>query len=238
MPLQIPSTPGATGAAPAAGRFGDGPLSRIAAAVYTLLVVQALFVLAVAPGLVLLSLLARDDSNLPLVAVAVAPVGPALSAAIWALHRPLDPTDLHPAAAFRHGYRLGALPVLRLWLPALALLSVVGINLTHLDVAGVPRSFAVPLTAIAAGTVLWAADALVIATVFDFRTRDAARLAGYFLLRAPGVTVGVALLGAACAAVVYAASEAALAGVGALVGLSLLRTCRPMIVRIEREFVR
>ena len=49
--------------------FGDGPLSRAAALVYTLLVVELLLLLARRPDWSRCSLLDRDASNLPLVAV-------------------------------------------------------------------------------------------------------------------------------------------------------------------------
>ncbi|MFG3300376.1 hypothetical protein [Micromonospora chersina] len=90
-----------TGAA-TPSRFGEGPLSRAAALVHTLLVVELLLVLTTAPGLVALALLDRDVSNLPLVALCAVPLGPALSAAVYALHhqRP-DLTDLHPARLWR-----------------------------------------------------------------------------------------------------------------------------------------
>ena len=40
-----------------------------------------------APGLVVLLLLDRDGSNVPLFAVCAVPLGPAVSAAVYALHR-------------------------------------------------------------------------------------------------------------------------------------------------------
>lgn len=220
-----------------AGReFGEGPLSRAVAAVYTLLVVEALQLLTVAPGLVLLTVLSRDASNLPLVALAAAPVGPAVAAGLIALRRLGDLADLHPARAFWHGYRVNAVPVLRLWIPMLALLTVIGINLTHLDVAGVPAGWAVPLVLIAAGTVLWGMHALVIAALFAFRTRDVARLAWYFVARTPLVTLGAASLVIVMAAVVVFASEAALALLGSLFTLMLLQTYRPLLARVEEDF--
>ena len=48
-------------------QFGTGLLSRVAARVYSLIVVELLLLLTTVPGLVLLVLLDRDASNLPLV---------------------------------------------------------------------------------------------------------------------------------------------------------------------------
>ncbi|MEV1178068.1 hypothetical protein AB0J09_57765, partial [Nonomuraea sp. NPDC049784] len=90
-------------------RFGQGPLSRAATLVYSLLVVEGMFLVASAPGLVALTLLGGDASNVPLAAACALPLGPALSAALYALrHRSRDLTDLHPAAAFWRGYKADA----------------------------------------------------------------------------------------------------------------------------------
>src|SRR3712207_5924688 len=91
----------------ARAQFGEGPLSRAAAFVYTLLVIEVLLVVTSLPGIVPLLLLQRDASNVPLAALCAVPFGPALSAAVFALrHRRLDLTDLKPAIAFWRGYRL------------------------------------------------------------------------------------------------------------------------------------
>lgn len=122
-----------------AGQFGAGPLSRIAALVYTLLVVEGLLLAATLPGLVPLVLLDRDASNVPLAAACALPLGPALSAAVYALHRrSRDITDLRPAAAFWRGYRMNVLDVLRMWVPWLLLLTVIGVSLANFSAARVP----------------------------------------------------------------------------------------------------
>ncbi|TDB87018.1 DUF624 domain-containing protein, partial [Micromonospora fluostatini] len=120
-------------------QFGDGPLSRGAAHVYTLLVVGVLLVATTLPGLVPLVLLGSDVSNLPLVAACLLPVGPAVSAALYALrHQRPDLTDLRPAALFLRGYRANLGGTLRIWVPLLAWLTVVAVNLANLAAAAVP----------------------------------------------------------------------------------------------------
>jgi hypothetical protein len=94
----------------------------------------------------------------------------------------------------------------------------------------------VPLVLIGVAATLWAANALVITSLFAFRTSDVARLAVYFLARTPGVTLGVAGLLAAAAAVTALSSEAVLALLGSLYAAALLRTSRPMITAVHREF--
>ncbi|RLP93052.1 DUF624 domain-containing protein [Micromonospora sp. CV4] len=218
-------------------QFGDGPLSRAAARVYTLLVVELLFLLTTLPGLLPLLLLNRDPSNLPLAAVLLVPVGPAVSAALYALrHQRADVTDLRPAAVFWRGYRANLSGVLRVWVPMLAWLTVLAVNLAHLDAAAVPGWWAAPLVLVGVGVILCAANALVITSLFDFRIRDVLRLAVHFLVRTPGVTVGNALLLAAAAGITAVFSEAVLALFGSVVVLAFLRTGDPMIHLIRKEF--
>lgn len=207
-------------------RFGTGLLSQAAAMIYTLLVVELLFLVTAGPGIAALTLLDRDTSNLPLAALCVLPAGPALSAAIYALdRRRLDLTDLHPGTAFLRGYRLNALGALKVWVPWLLLVTA---NLVD---PGVPQ-----LLLIAVAT-LWMLNALVVTSLFVFRLRDVARLSAYLLIRSFGVTVGNACLIVVAVAGVWLWSEAALALAASLLVLGLLGTARPMIAVVRKEFV-
>jgi len=212
--------------------FGAGPLARVAATVHTLLVVEALFLLTGAIGIVPLVLLDRDASNIPLVAACAIPVGPALSAALFALRRrSADLTDLHPARAFRRGYRLNSLGVLKLWVPWLAWEAILGINLAHGWWTG-------PLVVVAVVAALWQTNALVIASLFEFRARDTARLAAYFLVRTFRVTLAILGLAVLAALVTALWSEAVLALTAVLFAAGLLHSARPLRAEIEERFVR
>jgi hypothetical protein len=213
-------------------RFGTGPLARVASGVHTLLVVEVLVLLTGAPGIVVLVLLDRDASNIPLAAACAIPVGPALSAALYALRwRSDDLTDLEPARAFLRGYRMNAVGVLKLWVPWLAWMAILGINLAH-------GWWRLPVAALALVAALWQANALLIASLFAFRVRDTARLAAYFLVRTPLVTLGTAGLAAAAVLVVLFWSEAVLALLAVGFAAALLRTAAPMRAEIEDRFIR
>ncbi|MFD8302087.1 hypothetical protein ACFV29_06975 [Streptomyces sp. NPDC059690] len=217
--------------------FGDGPLSRAAALVHTLVTVEALLLAAASPGLAVLFLLGPDPSNLPLAAVAALPLGPALSAAVYALHhRDRDLTDLRPARAYARGWRLNALPVLRLWAPLLAWLTVIAFTLTHFSTTGLPGWWAVLLAAIGLGSLLWGAHALVLTSLFTFRTRDTARLAAYFLLRHRGATLAAASLLVLTAALTALLTEALPALLAAPLLLSLLYGSRRVIAETQEDF--
>jgi hypothetical protein len=219
-------------------RFGTGPLSRTASFIYYLLVVEVLLLVTAGPGLVLLVLLDRDASNLPLVAACALPTGPALSAALYAVHhRRADLTELHPASTFWRGYRLNAVGALQFWLAWLVWVTVLATGLANRAAAGVPAWWAVLLVVMAAVATLWMLNALVITSLFAFRTRDIARLAAYFLVRTPGATIGnVGLLIVAVGAVLYT-SEAVLALAGSVLVLCLLGNCRKLIAAVHKEFI-
>ncbi|MGW2624628.1 DUF624 domain-containing protein [Micromonospora taraxaci] len=218
-------------------QFGDGPLSRITSRVYILLVVELLLLLTTVPGLLPLLVLGRDPSNLPLAALFLVPVGPAVSAALYTMrHQRTDLTDLRPAALFWRGYRTNVSGVLRVWVPTLVWLTVLAMNLAYRDAVGLASWWSVPLVLLAVGVTLCAANALVITSLFDFRTRDVLRLAVHFLVRTPGVTVGTALLLAAATGVTAVFSEAVLAMLGSVLVLALLRVGDPMVDLIRKEF--
>ena len=221
----------------ASRQFGTGPLSRAAALIYTLLVVNLCTLAAALPGLVPLALLGRDASNLPLVALCLVPLGPALSAAVYAVrHRSADITDLAPAAAFRRGYRANLRGVLAVWLPTLLWLTVLAVSLANLPATGLPGWWAALLVAVAVAVALWGVNALVITSLFAFRARDVARLSAYFLVRTPGVTVGVACLLFVAAGVAVLLSEVVLGLLAPVFLLWLVRTSEPMLARIRAEF--
>lgn len=228
-----------SGEHPAGSRrqFGEGPLARVAALVYALMTIELLLLVTTLPGLVLLVALDRDAADAPLAVACALPVGPALSAALYALrHHRGDLTDLRPAAAFWRGYRLNAGAVLRLWVPWLAGLALVAENLAHVRAAGVPRWWTALLVVVAVASALWMANALVIISLFAFRPIDVARLAVYFLGRTRGVTLANLCLLIVAAGVVLIASEAGLALAAVFFAAGLLRAAQPMVVQVTEDF--
>lgn len=207
--------------------FGTGLLSQTSAFVYHLLVVELALLVTAGPGLAATWLLDPSVSNLPVAALCALPVGPALAAALYALHhRRLDLTALQPAALFRHGYRLSWRQGLLIWG---GWLTVVAFNLVSLSVAGV---------VVLAGVTLWMLNGLVIAALFDFRTRDVARLAAYLLFRSPAVAVANLCLIVVGVGLVFAFSEVVLALSGSVLALAVLGNSRRLITLVRTEFTR
>ncbi|TQM03014.1 hypothetical protein [Pseudonocardia kunmingensis] len=217
--------------------FGDGVLARGAAAVHRVLVIELGLLVAAAPGLVLLAALVPDVSNAPLVALALVPVGPALSAAVFAWRASLREPGLEPLRHFVRGYRANALDVLRWEVPVLALLTVLVTNLTHLDAAvahPVARAAVQGvLLLLLVATVLWSAHVLVLTSLFTLRTRDAALLGLHHLGRR--VSLGAASLAVLAGGVVALTSDWVLALLGSLFALLLLHNAGPMTAEIEEH---
>ncbi|PTH89506.1 hypothetical protein C9J60_00385 [Streptomyces sp. A244] len=219
-----------------ASDFGTGTLSRASALVHTLLTVEALLLLTASPGLAALLLLDPAPANLPLAALCLLPLGPALSAALYALHHRSDLTELHPARAYLRGLRLNAVPALKLWIPLLVWLTVIAFTLTHFSATGLPGWWALLLAAVGVGCLLWGAHALVLTSLFAFRARDTARLAAYFLFRHGRATLAVASLLVLTAASAGLLTEALPALLAAPLLLSLLHGSRRVIAETRKDF--
>jgi len=184
--------------------FGQGPLSRWSAAIYWVVVVELLIVVTALPTFVAIPLLDRDVSNIPLYALSLVPLGPALGAALFAWREFVKDQYPSPAAHFWRGYRVAALDVLKVWVPLLVVLTILSMNTVHRELAGVPDWLAVGFALLALGFVLWACNVIPIAALLTFRLRDAARLAAYYLAGRPLATLGwLSLLVLALGAVWY-----------------------------------
>jgi hypothetical protein len=215
--------------------IGSGALSRWSAVMYWFLAVGAMILLTSAPGLLLLQLLDRDASNVPLVALACVPFAPSVAAALFAWRVFRQDRDLSPARHFWRGYRLDVLDVLRWWVPTVAVLAVIAVNLTHLGTAGIPPVLGIALGAVALLIVLWSGHALVLSALFSFRTRDVARLGAYFIAAKPLVTLGFVSVLILTAAVTYV-SDWLLALLAAPLTFLYARTAAPVVAAAEAQF--
>lgn len=223
---------------PEPGDPQGGPLGRVTGVVYWYLVVTVLMNVTTLPGVMVLMLLDRSAGNAPLAALCFVPIGPALSAALFALRERPQAEALTPAASFWRGYRLNAFDVLRLWAPAMMVLAVIALSLGNLDAAGVPPGYAWVLAVIAALVLLWTMNGLVIASTFHFRPSDVARLAAYHLARLPLVTLRTASLIFLAGVIVVITFDAVLAMLGGVWAGLLLHSAAPLIGSVEARFTR
>src|SRR5690606_34660811 len=191
----------------AARDLGEGPLSRGSTVVYWFVVLEALLVVTTLPTIVAFLLLEQHASNIPLYALALVPVGPALSASVFAWRVFAREPDLTPLRHFWRGYRLNVMTALTVWIPALAALAVLGINLAYRDAAGLAGAFVVPSAVLAVVVALWLLVVTAVTAQFQFRWRDAARLSVYYLFARPLTTLGLVSFLVLCGGIVYVGSD-------------------------------
>jgi len=216
---------------------GVGPLSRWAAAVYWVLVLEVLIVLTALPGLVPLVLLGGDASNAPLVPLCLIPLGPSLVAAIFAWRGFLGvERDLAPARHFWRGYRRSWLDVLRWWVPLMAVLAVLAVNVVHADAVSGGGSFALVSLVIGVALACWAGNALVLTALFALRTRDIARLSAYYLAARPAQGFGVLATVVVAAGLAVLTSDWVTVLAASLLTLVLLRNTLPIVADVRDHF--
>lgn len=217
--------------------LGTGPLGRVTSAIYWWLVVGVLFVLVTAPGTIPMLFLEQHISNAPLYALFLLPVGPALSALLFAMARREDAEDVTPAAYFFRGYRMNAVDVLLLWVPASVVLTILAINLGFREATGMGSWYPAVVAVLMVAVLTWLLTAVVIASLFSFRARDTARLAVGMSARRPLVVLGVVGVIAIAGLVVVLAFDAVLVLLAPLMAVLLLSVTRPLQDDIRNQFV-
>lgn len=216
---------------------GEGPLGRISNNVYWTMICALLFILVTLPGLVPMLFLDRSIGNLPLVALCLIPVGPAWSALLFGLRDREKSESVTPGRSFWRGYRMNAVDVLKLWVPALVVLTILAVNLAYLDYTGVPPGYGIVLLVLVVLVVVWVIQAVYIATFFTLRTRDVARLGVYYLGRLPMVALGILALVITATGVVFVTFDAVLVMLAWAFAWLLLITCQPLAVHVRKNFV-
>lgn len=202
------------------------------------LVVEGLLALTTVPTLVWLLFLEARWSTVPLMVALGVPVGPALSAALFAWRRFTLDHDRHPARHFWRGYRLNWADALRVWVPSLTVVALLALYLrTLLGSDDASIAFTVLGVVAALLAVVWTAHAMLVVSLFSFRARDVLRVAVYFVLARPRASVGafaIVAAGVAAAWFVHPWLPVALASV---LTYLLWRNGSAIAAEVERRFV-
>jgi uncharacterized membrane protein YesL len=213
---------------------------RVTGVIYWFVIVEICFLLAAAPGLIGILLLERAPSNLPLYALCLVPLGPAFSAAMSAMAamaaRGRD-EELSVWPRFWRAYVGNLRDVLFVWIPALVVATILGMNIAFGGVVGVDGFFIGASVVLLVFVALWSANGVVIASHFRFRARDTARLALYYLAAKPLVTLGTLSYLVLATAIVAFSSDWVLALLAVFFAAFARVVARPMIADITGRFV-
>lgn len=224
--------------------YGSGPLFRAAGAVYGVMVADALLVLAnlllvLAP--VLASLAGGSALLAALLVVAFVPVGPSLVAAAYAFNRLLAGEDTGVFRDFVRGYRTNFRQALAVWVPYVAVLAAVVVNLLLLPGtfdAGNPAPSAARVGLLGLGLLVATAGvtAMLLLSRFTFRTRDVYRLSLYCLGAQKRVSLGNAGILFITAFLLTATTAGLLIFVAGLAMFLVCLNSRPLLTLIEARF--
>ena len=217
--------------------LGTGPLGRVTSSIYWWLVAGLLFVLVTAPGTIPMLFLEQHISNAPLYALFLLPVGPALAALLFAMARREDADEVTPAAYFFRGYTINAVDVLKLWIPASGVLTILAINLGYWQATGMGPWYPTVVVVLMVAVLTWLLTAVVIASLFSFRTLDTARLAVGLLGKRPLVILGVVGVMAIAGIVVVVTFDAVLLLVAPVVAVLLLSVTSPLRRDIQLQYI-
>lgn len=217
--------------------LGSGPLGEITGAIYWYLIIGVLFVLTTAPGTVAMLFLERHISNAPLYALCLLPVGPAFSALLYSIVRRDRAESMVPARFFFEGYRRNFVDVLKLWIPGSAALTILAINLSYWELSGMGAWYPTVAGILIVVALTWLMVAVMIASLYSFRTWDTARLALMFLLKRPIMTLGVVGVLVICTLVILLTFDAVVVFLAWAVAKLLVNVTASMRADIETQFI-
>ena len=221
-----------------ANEIGSGVLSRMAAGVYRLLVLAVFLILMCGPTLVAWTVLGDAAANAAFFVIALLPVGPALSAAVYAMRTWAASPDLSPARALWRGYRLNFLDTMKWWAVVVAVALVLIVNIVFAESVPFGATFR-PVGIIVLGLLgVWAGHLLVVSSLFSFRTRDSMRIAAVELFAQWKVSLGFLSLMIVALATVHLGTELALLVFAWAFSGILWLIAQPLIADVSRRFIK
>lgn len=230
--------PGPRGSSSRMPQFGDGILFRLSNHVYWAMATELWFVVASLPLLVADMFLQRDASNAILYALAGSFLGPALAATLYCVRKIMREQDLDPTRDFLRGYRLNVTDTVRFWAPAIAVLTILMVDLRVLETrsSAVDSALQVAVSLVAVLVALWLMNMLAISTSFNFRQRDLARLSVFYLGKQLRVTLGNLATLFLAAVMLYATSDWVLVLCGSLFVYLFALNTAGLVAEVEARF--
>lgn len=159
------------------GAFGDGTLSQIAKWVYHALSLMFATAIAHLPAVLWWLALDLNTTNIAFYVFGALPIAPSLNAALYAHRIWLGARDRSTLKFFIKGYRMGVAQTFKWWIPVLLVAAVLTVNVTFQDAVSGGENFVLVSLVLGVALGIWSLYMVVITSVANCRTRDAARLA-------------------------------------------------------------
>lgn len=211
-------------------------LALLTEAVYWLLVIGALLLLASSPALILWALLPSTGLGMLLMVLAALPLLPAVTAGLHAAQQRGASESLTPARDYLRGYRRTAVDALRHGGPLLLVLGILAVNIGAGEASPLPglRLF---FLAVALVVLAMLVRTLSIAAQFSFRAVDMPRLAVHSLVSRPLGTAALLSLGVLTIGLGALVGEFIIAATCSALLLALHSAERPTMDAIRERFV-
>ncbi|WP_251549787.1 YesL family protein [Neobacillus muris] len=172
--------------------FGEGKFFGIANLIYGLLMTNIYFVFSNILFLFFFMALQPSISNLTIYFLALIPTGPAISALFYSLGKLIREKELSPLRDFFYGYKINFKDTLKFWLPFLAVLFILLVDLHYFNSKGSILYLILSVVFLVAIIVLLVLtlNAFLINAGFVFRTKDLWKLSVYYSFKKRKVTFG------------------------------------------------
>jgi len=221
--------------APVPGETGNGTLGRLTRFIYWYGMLTLLIAITTVPAWVIALLLAPEFSNFPLFALAMVPVGPALSAALYTVRARYRFEDQGPWRVFWRGYRLNFLSSLKFWVPALVILGILGFTMIFGALVNLTTLHRIVMTVIGAIVLLLTMQALSISSFFNFRFSDTVRLAVSQTFMNPRVALGLVAVAVLAFGIIWFANEFWLVAASGILAALWYQQVRPSLNHIYQN---
>jgi hypothetical protein len=214
---------------------GLGSLAVITGWIYTVIAAGVGLAVGALPFLAGALLIEPNAAGVAVLLIAAAPIGPTLSATARLYLRSFDVLEPSPFAELVIGWRRDGAESLRVWLPALVVVTVLLVDIRWLQDRGTP------VAVVAGGVLLVVTGILAMVVVcahlliarFAFRAPDLLRAAVASLVIHPTLGLGMVALGVVGLSLLLAVGDFVLLLVAPLAMLALTWLARPMYARVE-----
>lgn len=219
-------------------KVGQRILSFLSKHLYSLILFNIYFILC--NILILLSFLLFDlsYSNLLIYILALVPTGPAISALIYSVVKLIHEEEGSPTKHFFNGYRVNFLDTLKIWLPILVLISILGVDIHYYQTAtGFTQFVSGAIFVVIMLALLLLQYVFFINAIYKFKTLDIYKLSVYYSFMKMKETIGNVVILVITFFLVYIFSESILLFIPSFVCYIMVLNNRIVIDDIKLNFI-